>query len=743
MPEGQIFKATYSGIPVFEMMCKGVAVMRRRADSWLNATQILKVAGFDKPQRTRVLEREVQKGEHEKVQGGYGKYQGTWIPLERGLALAKQYNCEAALRPIIDFQPAAKSPPLAPKHLVSTSTTARPARRTAAAAEAAAALAATARSRRNVEPPVESDHEILSVHASEDGSMTSSPSRGSSSSRTPSPIGNTLDATRDRRSGNRRKPPPRHIDERYDDEGSEEESTQPNGATDPRAYADQILEYFISDSNQVPQVLISPPPDFDPNTAIDDDGHTALHWASAMGRLRIVKLLITAGAEIFKVNKAGQTALMRSVMFANNYDVRKFPELYELLHRSTLNIDNYNRTVFHHIVDVAMSKGKTHAARYYMETVLNRLADYPKELADVINFQDEDGETALTMAARCRSKRLVKLLIDHGANPKIINNDGKSTEDYILEDERFRSSPGPTSRLSSMSFRNAQATLGPTTSNAMTLAYPMNGDKPPLHHSVAAQKASTRCVNDITSMLDSLASSFDRELQEKERDMTQAHALLQNIQQEILESHRAVNQLKTKAEGLQLAKSVLVDLEGRLLEKMGRRYRLGWEKWLNDEEMREMSIRKAADGELRITAATVPYRTDDVIEEVVEPGKDKGKGKRKALPQEEDISDLLALYADVPTDPEAIRAACDALREEIGLHRKRRKDMFDELASFQAEAGTGGRMADYRKLIGAGCGGMQPSEVDNVIGMLLETLESEEPSASSTAWSGSKAGPMS
>lgn len=53
--------------------------MRRRSDSWLNATQILKVAGFDKPQRTRVLEREVQKGEHEKVQGGYGKYQGEMV----------------------------------------------------------------------------------------------------------------------------------------------------------------------------------------------------------------------------------------------------------------------------------------------------------------------------------------------------------------------------------------------------------------------------------------------------------------------------------------------------------------------------------------------------------------------------------------------------------------------------------------------------------------------------------------
>ena len=50
--------------------------MRRRSDDWINATHILKVADFDKPARTRILEREVQKGVHEKVQGGYGKYQG-------------------------------------------------------------------------------------------------------------------------------------------------------------------------------------------------------------------------------------------------------------------------------------------------------------------------------------------------------------------------------------------------------------------------------------------------------------------------------------------------------------------------------------------------------------------------------------------------------------------------------------------------------------------------------------------
>lgn len=87
-----IFKATYSGVPVYEMLCKGVAVMRRRSDSYLNATQILKVADFDKPQRTRILEREVQTGQHEKVQGGYGKYQGNIAYMKRSTILCCSMN---------------------------------------------------------------------------------------------------------------------------------------------------------------------------------------------------------------------------------------------------------------------------------------------------------------------------------------------------------------------------------------------------------------------------------------------------------------------------------------------------------------------------------------------------------------------------------------------------------------------------------------------------------------------------
>jgi UDP-N-acetylmuramate-alanine ligase len=42
---------------------------------------ILKVAGVDKSKRTKILDKELENEEHEKVQGGYGRYQGTWQAL--------------------------------------------------------------------------------------------------------------------------------------------------------------------------------------------------------------------------------------------------------------------------------------------------------------------------------------------------------------------------------------------------------------------------------------------------------------------------------------------------------------------------------------------------------------------------------------------------------------------------------------------------------------------------------------
>lgn len=83
--------------------------MRRRGDSYVNATQILKVAGVDKGRRTKILEKEILPGKHEIVQGGYGKYQGTWIPLEKGREIALQYGVAPLLSPLFDFTPSTNS----------------------------------------------------------------------------------------------------------------------------------------------------------------------------------------------------------------------------------------------------------------------------------------------------------------------------------------------------------------------------------------------------------------------------------------------------------------------------------------------------------------------------------------------------------------------------------------------------------------------------------------------------------
>ncbi|KAJ3994097.1 transcription factor [Lentinula boryana] len=108
-PPVKIYNAVYSSVQVYECMIRGIAVMRRRGDSYVNATQILKVAGIDKGRRTKILEKEILPGKHEIVQGGYGKYQGTWIPLDRGRDIAAQYGVLPLLAPLFDFTPSTNS----------------------------------------------------------------------------------------------------------------------------------------------------------------------------------------------------------------------------------------------------------------------------------------------------------------------------------------------------------------------------------------------------------------------------------------------------------------------------------------------------------------------------------------------------------------------------------------------------------------------------------------------------------
>ncbi|PKI84102.1 Transcription factor mbp1 (MBF subunit p120) [Malassezia vespertilionis] len=667
VPQGQIFKATYSGVPVYECIIKDVAVMRRRSDAWLNATQILKVVGLDKSQRTRVLEKEVQKGIHEKVQGGYGKYQGTWIPMDVAIALADHYHIRELLEPITSFVPSENSPPPAPKHAI------------ASAGRLKKTASDIMESRRLRASSEENSSEILSYNRS-DGSISPSPSDMSSASRTPSPIGpdqakemyaSRYDARSMQPGGQTLYTPGGRVATPQGYYPYAIQSTPVYEESEPQArYAEIILDYFISETTTIPPLLVTPPPDFDPNMSIDEDEHTALHWACAMGRIRVVKLLLSAGADVFRVNSNGQTALMRAAMFSNNYDLRKFPELFELLHRSILNIDRNDRTVFHHVVDLALSRGKPHASRYYLETMIHRLAEYGEQLADILNFQDDEGETALTMASRARSKRLVKLLLEHGADSKIRNREGKNAEDYIVEDERLRASP---SRAGGMAGVRTDGSLASTA-----------------HTSEAGQRAGGRAVGLVSTLLHDLADSYDTELAVLEKKLSHAHSLLIQIQSEIADSDRTEASLRADGRNAQDARERVGALEEAYQCAARKRKAVEMEQaWA------------ATEGQLA--------RARDAAQ--------LAPGQLGAAPNADPkIAALLAAPSDLHAElAQLVQQVNEALARRDAAEKA-------HLEALRTE-GTGRTITMYRRLIAAGCGNIPISEVDGVVNIVSEHLE--------------------
>ncbi|CCH60558.1 hypothetical protein TBLA_0D00490 [Henningerozyma blattae CBS 6284] len=101
--------ATYADTDVYECYIRGFEariVMRRTKNDWINITQVFKLASFSKTKRTKILEKESIDIEHEKVQGGYGRFQGTWIPLHYAKLLVNKYNInDPVVNTLLNFIP--------------------------------------------------------------------------------------------------------------------------------------------------------------------------------------------------------------------------------------------------------------------------------------------------------------------------------------------------------------------------------------------------------------------------------------------------------------------------------------------------------------------------------------------------------------------------------------------------------------------------------------------------------------
>jgi regulatory protein SWI6 len=530
-------KAIYSSVPVYEMEVNRIAVMRRRSDSWLNATQILKVAGIEKGKRTKVLEKEILPGQHEKVQGGYGKYQGTWISYERGVEFCRQYGVEELLRPLLEHDMGQDGMTTAGSGGVET-----PTKEQAMAAQRKRLYGAgTDNPRPNGPSPNGTFFKNISSTAS---NAVAAISKARFDSPAPRPVG--------RQNSSRKKSFPNSQESSFP--GGSQQSMQSlasensfSNAPDS-AYGTQNGVYYNQsqvngDANEPPRKKLRPsssqdtsmrmndsmynasmrnatpleanesfmyrqtdsflqPEDtenlglqplrqptsksalekqrlltslfLDPNqndfslhpalqrlsgedldTPLDQPAHTALHWAATLGRLSLAKALIARGANIFRVNAGGETALDKACSATNNHDQASFPEFLELLGPTIDVRDGRGRTVLHHISLTSAVKGRMTASIYYLESLLEyvvRQGSAPSSqqnsfisnsglstskpiglasfMHNIVNAQDKAGETALNIAARGQCRSIVQQLVEVRADPTIPNRVGLRPRDF-------------------------------------------------------------------------------------------------------------------------------------------------------------------------------------------------------------------------------------------------------------------------------------------------------------------------
>lgn len=197
-----------------------------------------------------------------------------------------------------------------------------------------------------------------------------------------------------------------------------------------------LMTTFLNDDvNQIPPLLTGPtlPQDMDIDLIIDDQGHTALHWAAALARIQVLELLIQKQADVRRVNYNGESALVRAVIVTNNYDRQSFPHLLHILHNAIPLVDRKNRTLLHHIAIAAGIRGRGPASHYYMECLFEWIARNGGDFSSLIDVQDKNGDTALTITARIGDRYLAKFLIDVGANRELENKVGLKAADFGVD----------------------------------------------------------------------------------------------------------------------------------------------------------------------------------------------------------------------------------------------------------------------------------------------------------------------
>lgn len=346
------------------------------------------------------------------------------------------------------------------------------------------------------------------------------------------------------------------------------------------AWADQLLDFFMMQR----QEDMYPPPErpqiphsIDLNRGLDNKGFTAMHWAAAMADVELVRELSVRGARIDPQSPSGgETPLIRSVLFTNNYDRQTMEPLIEILSPSINSIDYTGSTVFHHIANSTNARSRYGCARYYLGAILDHLKrNWPVHVVkNVLDRQDRNGDTPVLIAARNGARKCVRMMVELGANVSIPNNRFETAEKLIADlnarnaSRRRHGASGALSQLppSSSPVQPSNALLLPE--DRPSSAIPFDGlerpAKKPRYNSDAASLVASQLPDLLANRVRSLADSLEGELKEKDRETREAEALLEQRTQEVealrYQNDQMAGQYQLGGEGQEQALSTEVHL---------------------------------------------------------------------------------------------------------------------------------------------------------------------------------------
>jgi regulatory protein SWI6 len=400
-----------------------------------------------------------------------GKYQGTWIPLDKGKELAASYGVTSYLQAIFDYatSPSAvaalpstrpPSPSRTPSAYMMAATPGPPGSTPRGPPQYQTYMDAPANYQTSYfQHPTykpEPAPTVASGHSDESGEVFAPLDVDAMGF----PQG---DMAIDQYGQPTYEPPAKRakLEEPEEDESSDDEDDTPalpasmRFATkpirpNPTVNTDKTRERLISLFTEAGVADIrahfglrpGSQPDFDVDMLIDELGHTALHWAAALAKMSLVDQLIDLGADIHRGNYAGETPLVRCLLTTNHAETGTFHSILENYLSPTIRtIDHAFRTPIHHIALVAGVPGRPASARTYMSTMLELVAKEQQaesmgmSLKMLVDVQDVHGDTALIIAARVGNRGLVQLLIEAGADKGKTNKLGLKAVDFGIETE--------------------------------------------------------------------------------------------------------------------------------------------------------------------------------------------------------------------------------------------------------------------------------------------------------------------